>query len=97
MSKVRTVCTIITTPVSTSLRGDYSFFGEQEGPFRLELDYIAAVASENLFRHPCPQPRAAAAANLLVLDSSPKEKEVGPESQPSQASSWLGWISGFFR
>ncbi|KAK7741680.1 hypothetical protein SLS62_010917 [Diatrype stigma] len=65
-----------------------SFFGEQEGPFRLELDHIAAVTSAGLRQQPRPQPQA----ELAPLDSGPKEKGVGPKSQSSQVSLWLGWF-----
>ncbi|KAK8097991.1 uncharacterized protein PG998_013477 [Apiospora kogelbergensis] len=66
-----------------------SFFGQQEGAFRLEVAYIAAVkgsSSGNTAR-----PRS------IASSSSTGYTEKGSGGMRSEPKSWLNWMCGLFK
>ncbi|KAK8069759.1 hypothetical protein PG994_006375 [Apiospora phragmitis] len=66
-----------------------SFFGEQEGAFRLEVAYIAAFkeASRN----------AARPTSIASSSSSTGYPEKGGDGVRSEPKSWLAWMCGLFK
>ncbi|KAI1846071.1 hypothetical protein JX265_000994 [Neoarthrinium moseri] len=64
-----------------------SFFGDQQGPFRLEIESIAAALE------PTKQPRAS--HQTSGTDSTAGYPEKIADSAPK--STWLSWFCGMFR
>ncbi|KAK6854316.1 complex I intermediate-associated protein 30 [Apiospora arundinis] len=67
-----------------------SFFGKQEGPFRLEVAYIAAVKGSS-------SGNAARPRSIASSYSSTDYPEKGGGGVRSEPKSWMTWMCGLFK
>ncbi|KAH9907355.1 CIA30 family protein [Xylariomycetidae sp. FL2044] len=68
-----------------------SFFGEQEGPFRLQLEYIAAIAKSSDSNR-----QSGSASSGSDLSEKPQLPNDDNNSRP-RGDSWVDYLCGFLR